>query len=120
MIIDFHTHIFPSTICQNRKNYFPSEPAFELLYQSSKSRLIGAIELLDAMDENEVERVGVGLNKGDAGIVIYDDKGQYVRGMIRQKNGVHYTSHMDENGKEVIFFQAKDSWRMNNNNRKCN
>ena len=56
MIIDFHTHIFPSAICQNRKNYFLSEPAFELLYQSSKSRLIGASELLDAMDENEVDK----------------------------------------------------------------
>ncbi len=56
MIIDFHTHIFPSAICQNRKHFFPSEPAFELLYQSAKSRLIGAIELLDAMDENEVNK----------------------------------------------------------------
>ena len=56
MIIDFHTHIFPAAICQNRKNYFHSESAFELLYQSSKSRLIGAIELLDAMDENEVDK----------------------------------------------------------------
>ena len=56
MIIDFHTHIFPSAICQNRKHFFPSEPAFELLYQSAKSRVIGAIELLDAMDENEVNK----------------------------------------------------------------
>ena len=56
MTIDFHTHIFPPAICQNRENFFPSEPAFELLYQSSKSRLIGEIELLDAMDENEVDK----------------------------------------------------------------
>ena len=56
MIIDFHTHIFPPAICQNRENFFPSEPAFELLYQSSKSRLIGAIELLDTMDENKVDK----------------------------------------------------------------
>jgi predicted TIM-barrel fold metal-dependent hydrolase len=56
MIIDFHTHIFPSAICQNRKHFFPSEPAFELLYQSAKSRLIGATELLNAMDENEVDK----------------------------------------------------------------
>ena len=56
MIIDFHTHIFPFAICQNRKHFFQSEPAFELLYQSAKSRLIGAIELLDAMDENEVNK----------------------------------------------------------------
>jgi predicted TIM-barrel fold metal-dependent hydrolase len=56
MIIDFHTHIFPPAICQNRKIFFPSEPAFELLYQSPKSRLVGAIELIDAMDENEVDK----------------------------------------------------------------
>ncbi len=56
MIIDFHTHIFPTVICQNRQKFFPSEPAFELLYQSSKSRLIGAVELLDAMDENKVDK----------------------------------------------------------------
>ena len=56
MIIDFHTHMFPPTICQNRKNFFPTEPAFELLYQSSNARLIGAVELLDAMDANEVDK----------------------------------------------------------------
>ena len=56
MIIDFHTHIFPPAIYQNRKAFFPSEPAFELLYQSSKARLIGAVELLEAMDENEVDK----------------------------------------------------------------
>ena len=56
MKIDFHTHIFPSAICQNRNNFFPSEPAFEHLYQSSKSRLISAGELLDAMDQNEVDQ----------------------------------------------------------------
>ena len=33
---------------------------------------------------------------------IYDDQGKYVRGMIRQKDGVHYASFLDENGKEVI------------------
>jgi hypothetical protein len=54
------------------------------------------------MDENEVERVGLGFDKGDAGVAIYDDKGQYVRGMIRQKNGTHYMSYVDENGKEII------------------
>ena len=56
MIIDFHTHIFPSAICQNRKKFFASEPAFKLLYQSSKSRMVGAIELLKAMDEDEVDK----------------------------------------------------------------
>ena len=56
MIIDVHTHIFPSNIRQNREKFFPSESAFKLLYQSSRSRLIGAQELLSTMDENRVDK----------------------------------------------------------------
>jgi hypothetical protein len=54
------------------------------------------------MDENEVERAGLGFKEGNTGVVIYDDHGIYVRGMIRQKNGAHYSSYVDENGNEVI------------------
>jgi predicted TIM-barrel fold metal-dependent hydrolase len=56
MIIDFHTHIFPKNIRNNREKFFPVEPAFKLLYQSAKSRLIGAGELIDAMDQNRVDK----------------------------------------------------------------
>ena len=56
MIIDFHTHIFPKDIRQNREKFFPAEPAFKLLYQSAKSRLIGAADLIDAMDKNRVDK----------------------------------------------------------------
>ncbi len=54
------------------------------------------------MDDNEVERAGLGFDKGNVGVMIYDDSGQYVRGMIRQKDGVHYSSYLNEKGKEVI------------------
>jgi hypothetical protein len=54
------------------------------------------------MDENEVERVGLGFKQGNTGVAIYDDTGKYVRGMIRQTDGVHYSSYVDENGKEII------------------
>ena len=56
MIIDFHTHIFPHHIRKNRETLFPTEPAFKLLYQSAKSRLIGAAELIDIMDRNGVDQ----------------------------------------------------------------
>ena len=56
MIIDFHTHIFPRDIRENREKRFPAEPAFKLLYQSAKSRLIGAADLIDAMDKNQVDK----------------------------------------------------------------
>lgn len=56
MVIDFHTHIFPRNIRQHREKFFSAEPAFKMLYQSVKSRLIGAGDLIDAMDENGVEK----------------------------------------------------------------
>ena len=56
MIIDFHTHLFPRKIRESRKPYFAEEPAFQLLYESPKSRLVGARELINAMDENRVDK----------------------------------------------------------------
>ncbi len=56
MIIDVHTHIFPSPIRRNREKYFPAESAFKLLYQSPRARLIGGRELISAMDENRVDK----------------------------------------------------------------
>jgi predicted TIM-barrel fold metal-dependent hydrolase len=56
MIIDFHTHIFPKAIRDNREKYFPSEPAFKLLYDSPKSKLVGAKEIVAAMDAQGVDK----------------------------------------------------------------
>jgi hypothetical protein len=56
MIIDFHTHIFPKAVRDNREKYFPSEPAFKLLYDSPKSKLVGAKEIVAAMDKQGVDR----------------------------------------------------------------
>ena len=56
MIIDSHTHLFPDAVCSGRQCFFDSEPAFDMLYRSPKSRLVGAAELLAAMDENGVDR----------------------------------------------------------------
>ncbi|RJP82029.1 MAG: amidohydrolase [Desulfobacteraceae bacterium] len=55
MIIDFHTHIFPEDICQNREKYFHQEPAFKLLYDSPKSKLVPAETILNAMDNHRID-----------------------------------------------------------------
>ncbi|MFO8048558.1 MAG: amidohydrolase family protein [Desulfosudaceae bacterium] len=55
MIIDFHTHIFPEEIRNNRADYFEGEPAFRLLYESEKSKLAGAGDLTRIMDESDVD-----------------------------------------------------------------
>lgn len=56
MIIDFHTHVFPSFFRDDKADIFSEEPAFESIYASSKARLIGAKELLASMDKAGIHR----------------------------------------------------------------
>lgn len=56
MIIDFHTHIFPKAIRNNREQYYPFEPAFKLLYSSPKAKLVGTKELVSSMNEQGVDK----------------------------------------------------------------
>ncbi len=56
MIIDVHTHIFSSEVQQQREKYFTDEPAFKLLYESPKSKLVGAESLIQAMDEQGIDK----------------------------------------------------------------
>ncbi|MBU2490336.1 MAG: amidohydrolase [Proteobacteria bacterium] len=55
MIIDFHTHLFPKDIREDRARFFNSEPAFGLLYRPEKSPLAGADALLADMDEDYLD-----------------------------------------------------------------
>ena len=55
MIVDFHTHLFPPDVRKSREKYFAGESAFELLYASPKSKMIGAGEIITAMDEQGVD-----------------------------------------------------------------
>jgi len=56
MLIDFHTHIFPDFIRDDRTRYFADEPAFTLLYESSKSKMVGADQLIAEMDAQGVDK----------------------------------------------------------------
>ncbi|RPJ74492.1 MAG: amidohydrolase, partial [Desulfobacteraceae bacterium] len=56
MIIDFHTHLFPDSVCEGRDGCCDSDPAFDLLYRSPASRLVSTDELLRAMDADGVDR----------------------------------------------------------------
>ena len=55
MIIDFHTHLFSDDTRQNREKYFDGESAFQLLYDSPKSKIVSAEETISAMDEDGVD-----------------------------------------------------------------
>ena len=56
MMIDFHTHVFPSFFREERSRFFGEEPAFKALYDSPRSRLVGTEDLLKNMDEEGIER----------------------------------------------------------------
>lgn len=56
MIIDFHTHIFPSVFRKERERFFSKEPSFELLYKSPGSRLVGMRDLIANMDEEGIHK----------------------------------------------------------------
>ncbi len=55
MIIDFHTHIFPESIRNNRADFFKGESAFRLLYEPEKSKIASAEDLIAQMDESGVD-----------------------------------------------------------------
>ncbi len=56
MRIDIHTHIFPDFIREDRSRFFDNEPAFSLLYDSPKSKLVGADQLVAEMDAQGVDK----------------------------------------------------------------
>jgi predicted TIM-barrel fold metal-dependent hydrolase len=55
MILDGHTHVFPEEVCRRREDYFADEPAFRMLYESPKAKLVGPEEMVGAMEEAGVE-----------------------------------------------------------------
>lgn len=59
MIIDIHTHIFPPEVINRREDFFAEEPAFKLLYESPKAKLVGPEELVAAMAEEGVDRAAI-------------------------------------------------------------
>ncbi|HDZ91260.1 MAG: amidohydrolase family protein [Deltaproteobacteria bacterium] len=56
MIIDFHTHIFPSAFRDERLGLASREPAFQTLYSPPGAKLAGVEELIREMDKTGVER----------------------------------------------------------------
>jgi hypothetical protein len=61
MIIDFHTHIVPPGVKQNREEYARKDKGFASIYSDPKAILVTAEELITAMDKDEVD-ISVALN----------------------------------------------------------
>jgi uncharacterized protein len=59
MIIDIHSHIFPPAVQDQRHTFFDNEPAFKLLYDSPKSKMVSADQMVAMMDEQGVDKTVV-------------------------------------------------------------
>jgi predicted TIM-barrel fold metal-dependent hydrolase len=62
MIVDFHTHIVPPRLKQNRADYL-SDPLFNELYASPEAKLATAEDLIASLDRHGVD-IAVALNIG--------------------------------------------------------
>jgi predicted TIM-barrel fold metal-dependent hydrolase len=63
MIIDFHTHVLPSRIKNNRSQYVGRDAAFAQIYSGEKVKIATAEDLINSMDRDEVD-ISVIVNYG--------------------------------------------------------
>ena len=63
MIIDFHTHVFPPHIKQDRRRYIDSDPGFAFIYSDKKAKIATADDLIESMDRDGID-VSVIVNYG--------------------------------------------------------
>jgi predicted TIM-barrel fold metal-dependent hydrolase len=55
VIIDFHTHIFPPEVRDNREEYVRRDPTFAEMYANPKAKIATAEDLLASMDRADVD-----------------------------------------------------------------
>jgi predicted TIM-barrel fold metal-dependent hydrolase len=55
MIIDFHTHVLPPRIKNDRTHYINSDTAFAGIYGDSKAKIATADDLIDSMDREGID-----------------------------------------------------------------
>jgi predicted TIM-barrel fold metal-dependent hydrolase len=55
VIVDFHTHVFPPEVIEERERFLTYEATFAELYGSPKAKLAAADDLRRSMDEAEID-----------------------------------------------------------------
>jgi predicted TIM-barrel fold metal-dependent hydrolase len=55
MIIDFHTHVLPPRVKNDRSHYADNDLAFAQIYSGEKVRIATADELIDSMDRDGID-----------------------------------------------------------------
>ncbi len=86
MILDFHTHVFPPWLRDQRERHRERDATFGALYASPKARMATAEELVAAMDEDAVDvAVVMGIGWTDPGLA--RDANDYLIESVRRHPG---------------------------------
>lgn len=89
MLIDFHTHIFPPEICQQRNLYCARDPWFAALYANPRARLACAEDLIVEMDSSGVD-ASVAFSFGWTDPALIEETNSYVLDAMRRYPGRVY------------------------------
>jgi len=77
MIIDFHTHIVPPGVKQNRERYALRDGSFAAVYADPKAKLATADDLIAAMDKHGID-MSVVLNYGWETLALCREVNDYI------------------------------------------
>ena len=77
MIIDFHTHVFPPQMRENRERYVDRDPLFARIYASPKARIASCDDLMAKMDEEGIERAVV-MNANWSSLELVKETNDYI------------------------------------------
>ena len=77
MVIDFHTHIVPPKVKQNRADYARKCSSFASIYSDPKAKLATAEELIAAMDKDGIDN-SVVLNYGWSTQALCQEVNEYI------------------------------------------
>lgn len=75
MVVDFHVHIFPPFLRDQREEYAAQDITFGALYSSPRARIATAEELVEAMDRADVDvavAVGIGWTSRELAACVND------------------------------------------------
>ena len=77
MVIDFHTHIVPLKVKQNRKDYARKCSSFASIYSDPKAKLATAEEIIAAMDKDGID-ISIVLNYGWSTQALCHEVNEYI------------------------------------------
>lgn len=89
MLIDFHTHIFPPHVCQNREHYCARDPWFNALYAPPRAAMATVEDLIAEMDVSGVN-VSVTFSFGWSDPGLIEESNSYIIDAMRRYPGRIY------------------------------